>query len=73
MTSFLTCKFFGQFAVLGIFSSQRFISENYLKFASEDWGYKIAKVDSCKLTVPVECLEDTGRHINVFFVCLHDL
>ena len=30
-----------------------FISDNYLKFALEDWGYQIAKVDSCKLTVPV--------------------
>ena len=51
MTSLFTCKFFGQFAVLGIFCQPMFISENYSKFTSEDRGYKIAKVDSCKLTV----------------------
>ena len=28
-----------------------FKSKNYPKFASEDRGYQIAKVDSCKLTV----------------------
>ena len=28
-----------------------FISENYPKLASEDQGYSIAKVVSCKLTV----------------------
>ena len=35
----------------GNFFQPMFISENHSKFALEDQGYQIAKVDSCKLTV----------------------
>ena len=48
MTSFHVQFFLGNLQFWDLFQPM-FISENYPKFASEDWGYKIAKVDSCKL------------------------
>ena len=46
-----------------------FISENYPKFASDDRGYKIAKVDSCKLTVSKYC--STNLSLSKFLGTLH--